>query len=155
MILKKKTKKNKVFFYPKKTKFKKLQKGNLHLQSLKRKPTSTRVYYGLYGLKILKGGRLQSKQLEAARRQISRQLRRHEFLWIRIVTDIPVTKKPNEIRMGKGKGSVDHWITRAKAGQTLFELTCMLPKKAQLLLLSAAKKLSVPCAIIEHSKKIN
>ena len=56
--------------------------------------------------------------------------------------------------MGKGKGAVDHWIGKVKAGQTIFELTCMLPKKAQTLLLSAAKKLAIPCAIILHQKKI-
>jgi len=55
--------------------------------------------------------------------------------------------------MGKGKGAVDHWVGKVKAGQTIFELTCMLPKKAQSLLLSAAKKLAVPCAIILHQKK--
>jgi large subunit ribosomal protein L16 len=151
--MKKKAKKKQGIILPKKTKFKKLHKG--HLQSLERKTTTTHVYYGLYGLKILKSSRLESTQLEAARRQISRQLKRHEFLWIRVIPDIPVTKKPNEIRMGKGKGAVDHWVARAKAGQTVFELTCMLPKKAQTLLLTAAKKLSVPCAIIEHSKKLN
>ena len=153
MFLRKKNKKKQNLVLPKKTKFKKLQKGHLH--DLKRKITTTQVYYGLYGLKVLKSSRLESRQLEAARRQISRQLKKQEFLWIRVVPDIPVTKKPNEIRMGKGKGSVDHWVVRAKAGQVIFELTCLLPKKAQALLISAAKKLSVPCAIIKHLKKLN
>jgi large subunit ribosomal protein L16 len=151
--MKKKNKKKQSILQPKKSKFKKLQKG--HLRGLERKRTTTHVYYGLYGLKILKTSRLESRQLEAARRQISRHLKRHEFLWIRIKTDIPVTKKPNEIRMGKGKGAVNHWVTRARAGQTIFELTCMLPQKAELLLWAAAKKLSVPCAIIGHSKKLS
>jgi len=148
-----KNKKKQSVNLPKKTKFKKLQKG--HLQPFERKVTTTQVYYGLYGLKILKYSRLDSRQLEAARRQISRQLKKQEFLWIRVVPDIPVTKKPNEIRMGKGKGSVDHWIARAKAGQTIFELTCLIPKKAQALLITAAKKLSVPCAIVKHLKKLS
>jgi ribosomal protein L16/L10AE len=76
--MKKKTKKKQSIILPKKTKFKKLHKG--HLQPLERKTTTTQVYYGLYGLKILKSSRLESTQLEAARRQISRQLKRHEFL---------------------------------------------------------------------------
>ena len=149
----KKNKKKQSVVLPKKTRFKKLQKGSL--KHVERKPTTTQVYYGLYGLKILKASRLDSRQLEAARRQISRQLKKYEFLWIRVIPDIPVTKKPSEIRMGKGKGSINHWVSRAKAGQTIFELTCMLPQKAQTLLLSAAKKLSVPCAITEHIKKLS
>jgi large subunit ribosomal protein L16 len=151
--MRKQSKKKQSIVLPKKTKFKKLQKG--HLQRLERKKTTTQVYYGLYGLKILKANRLDSRQLEAARRQISRQLKKQEYLWIRVIPDIPVTKKPNEIRMGKGKGAVDHWIARAKAGQTIFELTCLLPKKAEALLITAAKKLSIPCAIIKHAKKLN
>ena len=138
---------------PKLTKFKKLQKGRL--KPIERRITTTGLYYGVYGLKVLKSSRIPSKQLEAARRQISRSLRRYEFLWIRIIPDIPVTKKPNEIRMGKGKGAVDHWVARVKAGHTIFELTCMMPKKAYLLLLSAAKKLVVPCVFISHHKKIS
>jgi large subunit ribosomal protein L16 len=145
-------KKKRNIILPKITKFKKLQKG--HLQPIEWKKTTSHVYYGIYGLKVLQYSRLKSTQLEAARRQISRGLRKQEFLWIRIIPDIPVTKKPNEIRMGKGKGAVDHWIGKVKAGQTIFELTCMLPKKAQTLLLSAAKKLAVPCAIILHQKKL-
>jgi large subunit ribosomal protein L16 len=145
-------KKRKNIILPKITKFKKLQKGHLH--AIERKTTTTQLYYGIYGLKVLQANRLNSTQLEAARRQISRSLRRYEFLWIRVIPDIPVTKKPNEIRMGKGKGAVDYWVGKVKAGQTIFELTCMLPKKAQTLLLSAAKKLAVPCAIILHQEKI-
>ena len=147
-----KRKKKQSIIIPKKTKFKKLQKG--HLQPIERKNTTAHIYYGLYGLKILKYNRLDSIQLEAARRQISRELKKHEFLWIRVIPDISVTKKPNEIRMGKGKGTPDHWIIRAKAGQIIFELTCILPKKAQTLLLLAAKKLSVPCAVVLHLKKL-
>lgn len=148
-----KKKKKKVLLLPKKIKFKRLQKG--HLKPVEKKVTATHIYYGLYGLKILKSQRLGSWQLEAARRQISRHLKRHEFLWIRVVPDIPVTKKPNEIRMGKGKGNFHHWVARAKAGQIIFELICLIPKKAQALLMAAAKKLSIPCAVIENLKKIS
>ena len=147
-----KKKKQKILL-PKTTKFKKLQKGNL--QSIERKKTTVNLYYGIYGLKVLKYSRLNSTQLEAARRQISRHLKKYEFLWIRIIPDIPVTKKPNEVRMGKGKGVVDHWVARVKAGQIVFELTSMLPKKAHTILLAAAKKLAVPCAIILNKKRLS
>jgi large subunit ribosomal protein L16 len=144
-------KKKKSIRIPTRTKFKKLQKGRL--QSTERKKTATSLYYGLYGIKILKYSRIDSKQLEAARRLISRDLRKHELLWIRVLPDIPVTAKPNEIRMGKGKGAVKYWVARLKSGQTLFELSCMLPKKAYKLLMSAAKKLPVPCAFVFNRKK--
>jgi len=134
------------------SKFKKVQKG--HLQPIERKKTTTNLYYGVYGLKVLQSNRLQSSQLEAAQRQIVRNLRKHEFLWVRVTPDISVTKKPNEIRMGKGKGAVDHWVARVKAGQTIFELTSMWPTKAHYLFLAAAKKLAVPCVIISHHKKL-
>ena len=147
-----KKKKQQHLVIPKKIKFKKLQKGCLQL--LERKKSNTRIYYGLYGLKVLKNSRLNSTQLEAARRQVSRGLRKQEFLWIRIVPDIPVTRKPNEVRMGKGKGSFDHWVARVKAGQIIFELTSLLPKKAYLLLTAAAKKLPIPCAIIWQSQRV-
>ena len=98
--------------------------------------------------------RLNHIQLEAARRQVSRGLKKQELLWIRVVPDIPVTKKPNEVRMGKGKGSFDHWVARVKTGQIIFELTSLLPKKAHLLLKAAAKKLPVPCAIVWQLKRI-
>lgn len=143
----------KTVLLPKITKFKKQQKG--HLQAIERKNSATKLYYGIYGLKVLKYSRLDSKQLEAARKQISRNLRKQEKLWIRAIPDIPVTSKPKEVRMGKGKGAVDYWIVRIKSGQTLFELSYMLPKKAQIILLSAAKKLAVPCAFISNTKKIN
>ena len=150
MLTKKKKKQH--ISIPKKTKFKKLQKGCL--QFLERKKSSTQTYYGIYGLKVLKNSRLNNIQLEAARRQVSRGLRKQEFLWIRIVPDIPVTKKPNEVRMGKGKGAFNHWVARVKAGQILFELTSLFPKKAHLLLTAAAKKLPIPCAIMWHSRRI-
>ena len=141
-------KKKKAITQPKRTKFKKLQKG--HLKETEWKKSSTQLYYGVYGLKLLKPCRLDMKQLEAARRLISKHLTKYEYLWIRATTDIPVTAKPNEVRMGKGKGNIDYWVARLKAGHVLFELTAMLPKKAYSLLITAAKKLSVPCVFITY-----
>ena len=142
----------KIISLPQKTKFKKQQKG--HLTSVERKKSATALYYGIFGLKVLQQSRLTRKQLEATRKQISRNLRKQEKLWIRTLPDIPVTNKPKEIRMGKGKGAVESWIIRVKAGQTLFELSTMGLKKAKIILLAAAKKLAVPCAFISQIKKI-
>jgi large subunit ribosomal protein L16 len=143
-------KKKKNILKPVRTKFKKLQKGCLKI--IEWKKSATMLYYGVYGIKLLKPCRLNIKQLEAARRLISRHLTKYEFLWIRATTDIPVTAKPNEIRMGKGKGNVDYWVARFKAGHVLFELTSMLPKKAYSILIAAAKKLPVPCIFITYKK---
>ena len=142
----------KIITLPQKTKFKKQQKG--HLSTIERKKSAVSLYYGVFGLKILKHSRLNRKQLEATRKQISRSLRKQEKLWIRALPDIPVTSKPKEIRMGKGKGAVDYWVIKVKAGQTLFELSAMGYKKAKLILLAAAKKLSVPCAFIVQMQKV-
>lgn len=144
--------KKKTVLKPKRTKFKKLQKGYLKITEWKK--SATKLYYGAYGLKLLKPCRLDTKQLEAARRLISRHLTKYEYLWIRATTDIPVSAKPNEVRMGKGKGNIDYWVARLKAGHILFELTSMLPKKAYSLLITAAKKLPVPCAFIHYKKNI-
>jgi len=152
-IIKIKNEKKKIIIIkPKRTKFKKLQKG--YLKMVEWKKSATRLYYGIYGIKLLKPCRLNIKQLEATRRLISRHLTKYEFLWIRSATDIPVTSKPNEVRMGKGKGNIDYWVARFKAGHVLFELTSMLPKKAYSLLIAAAKKLPVPCVFITNKKNI-
>jgi large subunit ribosomal protein L16 len=130
------------FWTPNKTKFKRLQKGII--KPIEFKKTSTNIYFGYFGLKALKNGRITAKQLEAARRMISKHIRKKEKLWIRNLPDIPVTAKPNEIRMGKGKGAVSYWVTRIKAGQILFELSRMSVQKAILILKSASKKLPIP-----------
>ena len=142
----------KIIALPQNLKFKKQQKG--HLKHFERKKSATYLYYGIFGLKLLKQCRLNRKQLEATRKQISRNLNKQEKLWIRALPDIPVTSKPKEIRMGKGKGAVAYWVIKVKAGQILFELSAMNSKKAKLILRAAAKKLSVPCAFVFNNKKI-
>lgn len=142
----------KIITLPQNTKFKKQQKGQLN--PIERKKSATHLYYGVFGLKVLKQCRLNRKQLEATRKQISKNLRKKEKLWIRALPDVPVTSKPKEIRMGKGKGAVAYWVVKLKAGQTLFELSFMGYKKAKMILLSAAKKLAVPCAFVSQIKKI-
>lgn len=95
-------------------------------------------------------GRLSGKQLEATRRMVSRHIRKKEKLWIRAFPDIPVTTKPIQIRMGKGKGAVDHWIHKLPAGKMIMEIGAMPETKAKAILLGAAKKLGVACAFVNR-----
>lgn len=139
----------------KKTKFQRFQKGKI--QDLNFKKSSSSLKYGSFGLKILKKGRLTIKQIEAARRMISRYIRKKDKLWIRCFTNFPVTAKPKEIRMGKGKGLVSHWVMRVSAGQILFEWSWMLPTKAKMLFNFAANKLPLPSIFLykkSFSKKL-
>jgi large subunit ribosomal protein L16 len=125
--------------FPKKTKYKKQFKGKLIGQTTK----GSKLIFGFYGLKALKETRLTARQLEATRRTIMRKMKRMGFLWSRIFPDIPVTSKPTENRMGKGKGSVSFWIAKVKKGQILFELSGFSLKEAQKILTSGTKKLPI------------
>jgi len=103
---------------PKRTKFRKFHKGRCggirsNLQEL---------HFGQYGIKTTEAGRLSAKVIEALRRTLTRAFKRRGHIWIRVFPDIAVTKKPSEVRMGKGKGSPDHWICRIQAGHILFEM---------------------------------
>jgi large subunit ribosomal protein L16 len=143
----------KIILQPKKTKFKKQHKGIL--TPIEWKISSYRISYGIYGIQVLKSLRITLKQLETARRQISKHLRKSETFWFRIIPDIPVSKKPNEIRMGKGKGAVDFWASRIKAGQTFIEFSLVTPKKAKQVFQAVSKKLPVPCILLKSLKKIS
>jgi large subunit ribosomal protein L16 len=147
-----KSKKKKVKNIPKNSKFKRLHKG--FISSIEYKKSIINLYYGVFGLKVLKRCRLSIKQLNAAKQKIIKAIKKKEKLWIRGFTDIPVTKKPNEMRMGKGKGSVEYWILRVKAGCSLFELSNMSKKRAFMLLSDAAKKLPSPTVFIYHKSKL-
>jgi large subunit ribosomal protein L16 len=103
---------------PKKTKFKKCHKGRIHGNA----KGGTTLNFGAYGLKATSPERITSRQIEAARRAITRHMKRKGRLWIRIFPDVPVTKKPLEVRQGKGKGSVEFWAARVKPGRIMFEL---------------------------------
>jgi len=103
---------------PKKTKFRKMHKGRIHGNA---KGGHT-LNFGQYGLKSLDPERVTARQIEAARRAISRHVKRVGRLWIRIFPDLPVTGKPAEVRMGKGKGSVEYWAARVAPGRIMFEL---------------------------------
>ena len=103
---------------PKKTKFRKYQKFKIGGISC----NQTYLKFGKYGIKALQQGKITAKTIEAVRRAIIRKFKRIGKIWIRVFPDIPVTLKPLEVRMGKGKGNVSFWISRIKAGQILFEM---------------------------------
>ncbi len=103
---------------PKRTKFRKAHKGRIHGNA----PGGTSLNFGSYGLKAMAPERITARQIEAARRAITRHIKRQGRLWIRIFPDVPVSSKPAEVRMGSGKGSPEFWAARVKPGRILFEL---------------------------------
>ncbi len=103
---------------PKKTKYRKQHKGRIHGNA----KGGYTLAFGEYGLKALQPERVTARQIEAARRAISHHVKRVGRLWIRVFPDVPVTKKPAEVRMGSGKGSVEYWICRVEPGRIMFEI---------------------------------
>ena len=103
---------------PKRTKYRKAHKGRIHGVA----KGGTTLNFGAYGLKASDPGRITARQIEAARRAITRHIRRAGRVWIRIFPDVPVSQKPAEVRMGSGKGSPEFWVCRVKPGRIMFEL---------------------------------
>ena len=103
---------------PKRTKYRKAFKGRIHGQA----KGGTDLNFGAYGMKAVEPARLTARQIESARRTITRHMKRAGRLWIRIFPDVPVSKKPAEVRMGSGKGAPEFWVARVKPGRILFEL---------------------------------
>lgn len=103
---------------PKRTKFRKQMKGRNRGLSLR----GNKVNFGEFGLKAIERGRLTARQIESARRALTRHIKRGGKVWIRVFPDKPITKKPLEVRMGKGKGSVEYWVAQIKPGKILFEM---------------------------------
>ena len=103
---------------PKRTKYRKAHKGRIHGNA----KGGASLNFGAYGLKAITPGRITARQIEAARRTITRHMRRQGRIWIRIFPDIPVSTKPAEVRQGKGKGTPEYWIARVKRGRIIFEL---------------------------------
>ena len=124
---------------PKRTKFRKLFKGRIHGQA---KGGST-LNFGTYGLKAIEPERITSRQIEAARRAMTRHMKRQGRVWIRIYPDTPITAKPIEVRMGKGKGTVDRWAAKVKPGRIMFEIDGVNDVVAREALRLAAMKLPV------------
>ena len=103
---------------PKKTKFRKAHKGRIHGTAT----SGATLSFGQFGLKAMEPDRVTARQIEAARRALTRHMKRAGRVWIRIFPDLPVTKKPAEVRMGSGKGSPELWCARVKPGRIMFEL---------------------------------
>lgn len=132
---------------PKKTKYRKQQKG-------RNRGVATRgstVSFGEFGLKAITRGRINSRQIEAARRALTRHIKRGGKVWIRVFPDKPVSKKPLEVRQGKGKGSVDHWVAEIKPGTILFEMEGVTRELALEAFALAAAKLPVLTTTAERT----
>ena len=106
------------------------------------------VSFGTYGLKAIKAGRITARQIEAARRALTRFMKRSGRVWIRIFPDIPVSKKPTEVRMGKGKGSIEYWMCRVKPGRIMFEVDGIPLDVAKQALDRASAKLPIKTKMI-------
>ena len=124
---------------PKRTKYRKQHKGRIHGYA----KAGTDLTFGSFGLKATTPGRVTSRQIEAARRAITRHMKRAGRVYIRIFPDVPVTGKPAEVRMGKGKGSVEYWCCRVKPGRIMFEVDGVSRDLADSALALAAEKLPV------------
>lgn len=124
---------------PKRTKYRKQHKGRVKGMA----KGGTAVNFGSYGLKAITPGRVTARQIEAARRAITRHIKRSGRVWIRIFPDVPVSQKPAEVRMGKGKGSPEFWMCRVKPGRVMFELDGVERTIAQRAFELAAAKLPV------------
>ena len=129
---------------PKKHKFRKQFKGRIHGNA----KGGTDLNFGSYGLKALEPERITARQIEAARRAITRHIKRQGRLWIRIFPDVPVSKKPAEVRQGKGKGSVEYWAARVKPGRILFEIDGVPPDVAKEALRLGAMKLPIMTRVV-------
>ena len=135
---------------PKRTKYRKAFKGKI---SGNAKGGFT-LNFGTFGLKALEPERVTARQIEATRRAITRQMKRQGKVWIRVFPDLPVTAKPIEVRMGKGKGSVDRWVARVKPGRILFEIDGVSEEVAREALRLGAAKLPIKCKIVKRMEGV-
>ena len=132
---------------PKRTKFRKQQKGrNRGLAS-----RGSRVSFGEYGLKAVGRGRLTARQIEAGRRALTRHVRRGGKVWIRVFPDKPITKKPLEVRQGKGKGGVEYWVAQIQPGRVVYEMEGVAEDVARRALALASAKLPFPTAFVKRA----
>jgi large subunit ribosomal protein L16 len=131
---------------PKKTKFRKQFKGRISGVA----ESGSFLAFGTFGLKALEPERVTSRQIEAARRSITRYMKRAGKVWIRVFPDVPVSKKPTEVRMGKGKGSVEYWAAKVKPGRIMFEIDGVTPAVAREAFRLAAAKLPIKTKFVER-----
>jgi len=132
---------------PKRTKFRKQRKGRNRGMAT----SGDRVSFGEYGLKCTTRGRITARQIEAARRAINRYIKRGGKIWIRIFPDVPVTKKPLEVRQGKGKGNVEYWVARVQPGRVLYEMEGVSEPIAREAFRLAAAKLPVRTIFVNRT----
>lgn len=133
-----------MFLQPKKIKYKKTRKGTLP----KLEYRSNKLNFGSFGLKALESGCISARQIESARQAINRKIKRNGRVWVRIFPNLPITSKPIEVRMGKGKGAVSHWVSRVGGGAILFEIEGISAKLAKSALNTGAAKLPIRTIII-------
>ncbi len=135
---------------PKRTKYRKQQKGRIRGKAAR----GNKVTDGEYGLQSLELGYITSNQIEAARVAMTRYVKRGGKVWIKIFPDKPITKKPAETRMGKGKGAVEYWVAAVKPGRVMFEMAGVAENVAKEALRLAANKLSVKCKFVKKETEI-
>ena len=135
---------------PKRTKFRKAHKGRIKGAA----KGGYTLNFGSYGLKALQPERVTARQIEATRRAITRHMKRAGRVWIRIFPDVPVSKKPTEVRMGKGKGSVDRWVARVAPGRILFEIDGVSEDVAREALRLGAAKLPIKTKVVKRIEGI-
>ena len=131
---------------PKRLKFRKQHKGRIHGLA----KGGSELSFGSYGLKALAPDRITARQIEAARRAITREMKRAGQIWIRIFPDVPVSDKPAEVRMGKGKGAVEYWCARVKPGRIMFELEGIDEELARSALALGAAKLPIKTKFVKR-----
>ena len=132
---------------PKKTKFRKQQKGKLRGFAT----SGAKVSFGEFGLKAITRGRVTARQIEAARRAMTRHIKRGGKVWIRIFPDVPITRKPVEVRMGKGKGNVEYWVAKVQPGKVLYEMEGVSEDVAREAFRLAAAKLPVLTTFVSRA----
>ena len=135
---------------PKRTKYRKQQKGRVRGKAMR----GNKVTDGEYGIQSLELGFITSNQIEAARVAMTRYIKRGGKVWIKIFPDKPITKKPAETRMGKGKGAVEYWVAVVKPGRVMFEIAGVPEETAREALRLAANKLSVKCKFVKKETEI-
>ncbi|MEM6932276.1 MAG: 50S ribosomal protein L16 [Pseudomonadota bacterium] len=131
---------------PKRTKFRKQFKGRIKGEA----KGGSDLNFGSFGLKAIEPERITARQIESARRAMTRHMKRQGRVWIRIFPDVPVTKKPTEVRMGKGKGSVEYWAAKVKPGRIMFEIDGVAESVAVEALRLAAMKLPIKSRVIQR-----
>ena len=131
---------------PKRTKFRKAHKGRIHGDA----KGGTALNFGAFGLKATEPERITARQIEAARRAITREMKRAGRVWIRVFPDLPVSKKPTEVRMGKGKGTPEFWVARVKPGRGMFEIAGVPEETAREALRLGAAKLPIKTRFIQR-----